>query len=467
MRILFVTSEIHPLIKTGGLADVSGSLPAALKALGADVRILVPGYPGVLRRLGNAEEIARLPEGRLLYSTMPDSGVPVMAIDHPPFFWREGNPYLDDRGSDWWDNPARFGLLSRTAAHLASSDSPIDWNPDIVHCNDWQSGLAPAFMKFRGSAAKTVMTIHNIAFQGNFSPEWVEKVGLPAESYTMHGAEFHGHFSFLKAGLFYSDAITTVSPSYAREIQTSAMGCGMEGLLFSRSRDVRGILNGIDLEEWNPAADRHLPAHYDASSLDAKLEVKRELQRSMGLDQEDHAPLFGVVSRLTYQKGLDLVAECAQGLFDQGAQLVVLGSGDHEFERIFLQLSESHPGRCSARIGFDEGLSHRIMAGADIFLMPSRFEPCGLNQMYGMHYGTPPVVRTTGGLADSVSDGATGFSFGAANSHELYLAANRALSAYRQGDSFRKIQQNGMESDFGWGKSAREYLDLYESLTGQ
>lgn len=464
MRILFATSEIHPLIKTGGLADVSASLPAALMALGMDVRVLVPGYPRVLLNLSDAVECATLPMGRLLRASMPDTGVPVFAIDYPAIYWREGNPYLNDNGSDWPDNVARFGFLSKIAALLGSDASPLDWKPDIVHCNDWQSGLAPAFMHFSGTRAKSVMTIHNIAFQGNFSPEWVSRLGLPASSFTMHGVEFHNQFSFLKAGLYYSNAITTVSPSYAREIQTPEMGCGMEGLLFSRRNQVRGILNGIDLNEWNPETDPHLAANYNISSLDAKIEIKRALQSRLGLDRDDHAPLLGVVSRLTYQKGLDLIAECANKFFEQGAQLAVLGSGDHEFERIFLKLAESYPGRCATSIGFDEGLSHQIMAGVDIFLMPSRFEPCGLNQMYGMRYGTPPVVRATGGLADSVADGHTGFVFEKATTAALSDTVDRAISNYRNRDDFRRIQKNGMDSNFGWDSSAQSYIDLYASL---
>ncbi len=464
MRILFVTSEIHPLVKTGGLADVSASLPAALAALGADVRILIPGYPRVLFRLNDATECAPLDEGQLLSASMPDTGVPVFAIDHPPFYWREGSPYLDSNGADWPDNAARFGLLSRVAALLGSDNSPLEWKPDVVHCNDWQSGLAPAFMHFSGAKAKTVMTIHNIAFQGNFSPEWVSRLGLPEASFAIHGVEFHGHLSFLKAGLYYSDAITTVSPSYAREIQTPEMGCGMEGLLFSRSHHVRGILNGIDLAEWNPGGDPHLAVNYDASSLGSKIEVKRALQSRLGLEPDDNAPVLGVVSRLTYQKGLDLVTGCAHKLFEQGAQLALLGSGDHEFERIFLRLAESYPGKCAVSIGYDEGLAHQIMAGADIFLMPSRFEPCGLNQMYGMRYGTPPIVRETGGLADSVKDGQTGFVFEKATTDALHDAVSRALSCYRDRDAFIRIQKNGMEQDLGWDHSAKAYLDLYESL---
>ncbi len=464
MRILFVTSEIYPLIKTGGLADVSGALPAALASLGIDVKVLVPGYPAVLSRLDDVKVITHLPDALLLEGSMPNTRVPVIAIEHHDYFSREGNPYLDKSGCDWPDNAARFGHLSKIAARIASKDSPIGWMPDIVHCNDWQSGLAPAFMHFSGSKAKSVLTIHNIAFQGNFPPDWVERIGLPMSAYTMHGAEFHGHLSFLKAGLFYSNAITTVSPTYAMEIQTPEMGCGMEGLLSHRKHDVHGILNGIDPEEWNPGTDPYLPDHYDASRLEGKLGVKRALQARLGLEQNDGAPLFGIVSRLTYQKGLDLVHACAQGFVDQGAQLAVLGSGDHEFERAFLDLAKRCPGQCAASIGYDEALAHQIMAGSDIFLMPSRFEPCGLNQMYGMRYGTPPVVRKTGGLADSVTDNETGFMFEHTSADALYRTISRAIASYRDKTDFGRIMKNGMEQDFGWTNSAKSYVELYASL---
>ena len=463
MRILFVTSEIHPLVKTGGLADVSASLPSALQSLGMDIRVLVPGYPGVLSGMKEAHECESLPEGKLIRGKMPETNVPVYAIDHP-VFRREGNPYVNEQGFDWPDNAERFGLLSKTAAYLASLQSALEWKPQIVHGNDWQSGLAPAFMHFSGSNAKSMMTVHNLAFQGNFSRDWVGRLGLPPSSYSMHGVEFHGHFSFLKAGLYYSNTITTVSPSYAHEIQTREMGCGMEGLLHHRRRDVHGILNGIDLSEWSPERDIYLNVNYDASNLESKIEIKRELQQRLGLERRDDAPLLGIVSRLTYQKGLDLVHGCLDAIFMQGGQIAVLGSGEREYEHAFLRLAEKYPGKCSASIGYDESLAHNIMAGSDIFLMPSRFEPCGLNQMYGMRYGTPPVVRKTGGLADSVTDNETGFVFEKAEAGPFMEAISRAMNCYRDREKFRRVQRSGMEKDFAWEKSARSYIALYESL---
>ncbi len=475
MKVLFVTSEVYPLIKTGGLADVSGALPAALQALGQDVRLLIPGYTEVLDKLEDKRLLATFPvfpgqpEVRLLGATMPESGVPVYVLDVPQYFCRVAGPYQYELGGDWPDNAMRFGMLSKVAALLGSKASPVSWQADIVHCNDWQTGLAPAYLNMTpGLHAKPVMTVHNIVFQGNFNPEWLEPLNLPQSCFDMHGVEFHGHLSFLKAGLHYADRIVTVSPTYAREIQTTEMGYGMQGLLAVRNGDVSGILNGIDEEEWNPAADKFLPAHYDKSDLAPKAACKLALQQSLGLEANEKVPLLGVVSRLTYQKGLDLLLECMPKILDGGAQLVVLGSGELDLEQRYRQLAQRYSGRVSVNVRFDESLSHQIMAGADIFLMPSRFEPCGLNQMYGMRYGTPPLVRRTGGLADSVIDAkaakGTGFIFDAADSASLYRSVVRAIEFYRNDKKFRRIQLNGMRSDFGWRNSAQRYLDLYQTV---
>lgn len=483
MRILFVTSEAYPLVKTGGLADVSGSLPAALRELGEDVRILIPGYPAVLEKLEQIKPIAAVDHFpaagpiNLVEGRMPDTGVTVWAIDAPALYERPGGPYLDTSGRDWQDNPLRFGVLSRVAALLAGPETPLpDWVPEVVHCNDWQSGLVPAYMYFMRAAgqmhAKSVISIHNLLFQGSFSPDWVTRLGLPAESYQMHGLEYYGNMSFLKGGIYYADSITTVSPTYAHEIQTPEYGFGMQGLLASRANDIRGILNGIDMNEWNPAADKHLAHHYDASRLEGKKAVKAALQTSMGLATDD-SPLLGVVSRLTEQKGLDMLLDVVESLLQHGYQLAMLGSGDHRLENGFIQLAEKYPGLVGVSIGYNEALSHQIMAGADIFIMPSRFEPCGLNQMYGLRYGTPPVVTNTGGLADSVRDtnagtladgAATGFVMAAPQPGELLAATMRAIEYFKRPDVWHQIQINGMRQDLSWGKSAREYLRVYQSL---
>lgn len=484
MRILFVSSEAYPLIKTGGLADVSGSLPAALRHFGADVRLLIPGYPAVLEQLKNCRSVASIGQlpfvdsVTLVLGEMPDTGVPVIAIDCPNLYRRAGGPYIDAGGHEWEDNPLRFGILSRIAALLSCSDSPLpEWIPDIVHCNDWQSGLAPAYMHFKAAAGatctKSVLGIHNLAFQGNYPAEWVGRLGLPADSFQINGVEYYGQLSFLKAGIYYADSITTVSPNYAREIQTPEFGFGLQGLLASRGHEIHGILNGIETREWNPQTDRHLVEHYDAEHLAGKKAVKAALQDSLGLIADADAPLLGVVSRLTHQKGLDMLLAIATPLIEQGCQIAILGSGDSQLESGFRQLAHDYPQQVSMSIGYNEPLSHRIMAGADIFIMPSRFEPCGLNQMYGLRYGTPPVVSNTGGLADSVVDSnaaslsngtATGFVMDDTSEEQLLASIKRALACYRDQETWRKIQRNGMRSDLSWDHSAQAYLDVYNRL---
>ena len=486
MRILFVSSEAYPLIKTGGLADVSGSLPAALRALGADVRLLIPGYSAVLNNLLNCRQVAvidHLPlvgSVTLIQGEMPDTGVPVLAISCPSLYQRSGGPYVDTGGREWEDNPLRFGILSRVAALLGCSDSPLaNWIPDIVHCNDWQSGLTPAFMHFMRAGrtefrqAKSMLSIHNILFQGNYSVDWIGRLGLPTASYHINGVEYYGQLSFLKAGVFYADVLTTVSPTYAKEIQTEEYGFGMHGLLTDRGHELYGILNGIDTQEWNPAKDPHLCKGYDSKRLDGKKAVKKALQARLGLDDDAEAPLLGVVSRLTHQKGLDMLSAVAEPLLLQGCQIAVLGSGEAALEQSFTDLALRYPRQVSATIGYNEPLSHQIMAGADIFIMPSRFEPCGLNQMYGLRYGTPPVVTRTGGLADSVQDSnetslengtATGFVMDAVEPHQLFSSIERALTCYRDPKIWRKIQHNGMRLDLSWVHSAKAYLDIYASL---
>ncbi|MCB5189749.1 glycogen synthase GlgA [Methylobacillus arboreus] len=481
MRILFVSSEAYPLIKTGGLADVSGSLPAAIRELGVDIRILLPGYPVVLQKLHGKRQIAQLyglPEVgsiNLLLGKMPDTDVEVMVIENGRLFNRPGGPYNDSYGNDWDDNALRFGILSKVAAVLSSQDSPLqDWIPDVVHCNDWQSGLTPAFLHYSDTAhAKSMISIHNLAFQGNFPPEWVQRLGLPDHSYQMHGLEYYGKMSFLKAGIYYADSITTVSPTYAREIQTEQYGFGMQGLLATRSHEIYGILNGIETQEWNPATDPYLAKTYNIEHLADKKIVKKALQVQLGLEATPHKPLLGVVSRLTHQKGLDIFLSVAERLLARHCQIAVLGNGETQMENGFRELARRHPHQVSVTIGYKEPLSHQIMAGSDMFIMPSRFEPCGLNQMYGLRYGTPPIVTRTGGLADSVQDSntatmknntATGFVLESADSRQLLSVVERALVYYQDPRAWRKIQRNGMRRDLSWTNSAKAYLDLYQTL---
>jgi starch synthase len=478
MKVLFATSEAHPLAKTGGLADVSGSLPAALHEIGVDVRVLLPGYPSALEKAENLSRVFRinLPEHgetALLRGTFPGAGVPVYLIEHAGYYKREGL-YQDKSGQDWPDNAMRFGLLSQFAAWLAGPKTPLDFHPDVLHCNDWQTGLAPAYLHFEGTGLRpTVFTIHNLAYQGIFPPDVLKKLGLPQESFSIDGMEYYGNISFLKAGLFYASHITTVSPNYAKEIQTDDFGMGMHGLLTVRSKDLSGILNGIDMREWNPATDPNLYAPYSADKLDGKAANKLSLQGELGLQCNAKAPLLGMVSRLTQQKGSDVVLEAVPQLLKLGAQFAVLGGGDAKLEAAWRKMAVAHPRQIAVKIGYNEGLGHRIEAGADLFLMPSRFEPCGLNQMYSQRYGTPPVVHKVGGLADTVTNAslenlaigkATGFVIDQLSRDALVETVRRAMILYRHKLAWQKLMRSGMTRDFGWKQSAHQYLGVYQKI---
>jgi starch synthase len=466
LNVLFIAPECAPLTKTGGLGDVCAALPAALRDMGVDARVLMPGYTEVLRHTGG-RELARVTalgfDVRLLAATLP-SGVPLLVLDCPPLYVRSGGPYLAPSGEDWPDNALRFGVLSRVAALVGSAASPLRWKPHVVHGNDWPCGLAPAYLHFeRGARAASLITIHNLAFQGNFDAALRERLGLPPESFGIDGVEFYGRLSFLKGGLAYADAVSTVSPTYAAEIQGEALGCGLDGLLRHRSGALTGILNGIDTAEWNPAIDPHIARNYDAATLERKGANKAALQRRFGLAVDPDAPLIGQVGRMTEQKGSDLVLEAGEALAGLG-QLAILGSGTRAYEQGLSQLAGRHPGRVAVRIGFDEELAHMVEAGADLFLMPSRFEPCGLNQMYSQRYGTPPVARATGGLSDTIQDGVTGFLFGPARADALAGAVRRAIALRTDADAWRAMQRAGMARDFSWSAAARRYAGLYQRL---
>jgi len=486
LRVLFATSEAYPLIKTGGLADVSGALPNALshlKQLKGDIRILIPGYSAVLAKLKSVQTIADIEvlgeNCTLISGKMPDNGLQVIAIKNAELYERAGGPYSDENGNDWLDNALRFGVLSRVASLLCSAQSPItDWLPDLIQCNDWQTGLAPAYMKLLDkSTTKSILSIHNLAFQGCFDASWLTKLELPAEHFQINGFEYYEQISFLKAGIYYADKLSTVSPTYAQEIQSKQFGFGLEGLLKTRQDDLTGILNGIDTHEWNPASDVHLTKHYSNSRIIGKNAVKKALQQQLGLQIDANAPLLGVVSRLTYQKGLDLLPEMIPKLIEpnklnpHGCQFAILGSGDKTLEAHFNALAERYPMQVSMNTGYHEHLSHNIMAGCDMFIMPSRFEPCGLNQLYGLAYGTPPIVSLTGGLADSVQDTnemslknntATGFVVKNVNNASLLVTIERAIKCWQDKKTWRKIQKNGMQRDISWDPSAISYLKLYE-----
>ena len=462
MRVLFATPECAPLTKTGGLGDVSAALPAALRTLGHDVRVLMPGYEPALAALPQAAEVAAVQllgePARLL-----EAG-DFLLVDCPPLFRRDGGPYQDAAGLDWPDNPRRFAALSRVAALLAGGASPLAWRPQVLHCNDWPCGLAPVYLSFETSRAAAVMTVHNLAFQGVFDASWMKPLALPAATFSIEGVEFYGKLSFLKGGLAYADAITTVSPTYAREIETEELGCGLDGLLRARRDVLSGIANGIDAQTWDPQRDPHLAQTYGRWTLERKAANKAALQRRLGLAADPGVPLLGAVCRFTEQKGVDLIAEAADELLGLPAQLALLGSGERRFEEALRALAERRPGAVGLAVGFDEGLAHLIEGGADLFLMPSRFEPCGLNQMYSQRYGTLPVARATGGLVDTVSDGETGFLFAEATRGALVAAVRRALEAWRDARRWRELQRRAMERDFSWAAPARQYAALYSRL---
>jgi starch synthase len=464
-RVLFVAPECAPLTKTGGLGDVAAALPAALRALGVDVKVLLPAYgalPG--REVATMELLGK--RVRILESALP-SGVPLYLLDCPELYIRNGGPYQTGEGEDWPDNALRFGLLSRAAALLAGAASPLDWRPDVVHCNDWPTALAPVYLQREDDPAASLLTVHNLAFQGLFEPAVLAQLALPQSDFSLQKLEFYGRLSFLKGGLACADALTTVSPTYAGEIQAEAQGCGLDGLLRERRADLSGILNGIDTAIWDPGSDPLIAANYDAAALDAKRANKAALQQRMELRVDADVPLLGMVGRLTHQKGIDLVIAAAADLVGLPAQLVVLGKGDRAHEHALKALAGRYPGQVAVAAGFNEELAHLIEAGADVFLMPSRFEPCGLNQMYSQRYGTPPVAHATGGLSDTVIDGETGFLFDPPERAALLAAVRRALAARGDARRWRAIQRAGMARDFSWAEPARRYADLYLRLASR
>ena len=480
MQILFASSEAHPLIKTGGLADVSGALPKALHDLKQDVRLILPAYRALLVRAGHFIEVARLTltgsvePVRVLAGTLPDADVPVYLVDAPRCFDRPGNPYTGPDGHDWPDNAQRFALFCRAIVELAQDRAGLDWRPDIVHCNDWQTGLVPALLSLESPRPASIFTIHNLAYQGLFDASHYPTLALPETWWSLHQLEFHDRLSYIKGGLVFADALTTVSPTYAAEIRTPEFGCGLEGLLDHRAAHLTGILNGADYTLWNPASDPLLSAHFSHSALKGKDANKQSLRQLFGLPTDARVPLFAHVGRLVEQKGIDLVLEILPELMRRPLQLVMLGSGQAALEAALRKAQARYPDRLGIRIGYDEGLAHRIEAGADLFLMPSRFEPCGLNQIYSLRYGTLPLVRRTGGLADTVVDTtpetilagtATGFVFDDPSPEALLATIDRALHLYTQRTIWTRVVKNAMAQDFSWTRSAQRYLALYQKLT--
>lgn len=480
LNVLSVASEAAPLIKTGGLADVAGALPGAVAPHGVSMTSFIPAYPSVLKAVGRTREVHRWDSllgepARLLSAKI--SGRPLLVLDAPAYFQREGGPYGDPFGNDWSDNWHRFAALSRAAADIAGG-AVKGRSFDLLHAHDWQAGLAPAYLRFApfgGRRVPSVMTIHNMAFQGFFPASVFKRLELPKAAWAIDGVESYGGVGLLKAGLQLADLVTTVSPTYAAEIRMPEYGMGLEGLIVARGDDVVGILNGIDSSEWDPGTDRALAVNYSAKSIASRTGNKRALEREFGLERDD-GPVFIVVSRLTWQKGMDVLPEVLDHLVGNGARLTLLGSGDAGIEQALRDGAARHPGRIGVRFGYDEQLSHRMQGGGDAILIPSRFEPCGLTQMYGLAYGCVPVVARTGGLADTVIDAnvaalsqnvATGVQFTGVDYHALATAISRTVALYRDRRTWRSIQRNGMSSDFSWTRSGRAYADHYRRLVAE
>jgi starch synthase len=476
LKVLSVASEVFPLIKTGGLADVVGALPAALARESVEVRTLVPGYPAILTKLVNAQPAHAYDDlfggpARVLAGAA--AGLDLFAIDAPHLYERPGNPYLGPDGLDWPDNARRFAALSRVAADIGLG--AIDaFRPQVVHLHDWQAALAAAYLNYADrSRPSVVMTIHNMAFQGHFPMSIFGELGLPPQALTIDGVEYYGGVGYLKAGLMLADRITTVSPTYAREILTPEFGMGLDGLLRTRAAVVQGIVNGIDDTVWNPATDAALPQTFSALRIDMRVRNKTALQTQMGLAPGVDRPLFGVISRLSDQKGLDLLLQALPAVIAKGGQLALLGSGERSLEAGFAAAAASRPDSVGCVLGYDEKLAHLIQAGADFIVVPSRFEPCGLTQLCALRYGAPPIVARVGGLADTVIDAneagiaagvATGVQFYPPSLESLTYALNRAFDIVRDPAVSRRLRLNGMRSDVSWRGPAKRYAALYRDL---
>jgi len=480
LKVLHIGAEIFPLVKTGGLADVLGALPQALIEAGADVRLLLPGLPAiadavlhqkVVCEIGPCFGAARV---TLRLGQMPYSKVPVYVADAPYRYRRAGSPYQASDGSEWGDNVQRFALLGWIGAQLAAGELDPGWTPEVLHAHDWHAAMSCAYVAAHPpTRVATVFTVHNLAYQGLFPSGDFALLGLPSRFMASSGLEYHQQLSFMKAGLKFAQRVTTVSPTYAAEIATHEFGFGLDGVIRGRGADVSGVLNGVDGKVWDPATDSGLPQVYSARELQGKARCKQALQAELGLAARADAPLFGVVSRLTSQKGLDLVLGALPSLVRRGGQLALQGSGDAALEAAFVAAAQAHPEAVAVRIGYDEAFAHRLIAGADAILVPSRFEPCGLTQLYGLRYGSLPVVRRTGGLADTVvdasdhaiaADRATGFSFDAATPAALDGAIQRAIAAYADAPRWRRLMLRAMAQDFSWRGAAQKYMALYQGL---
>jgi starch synthase len=479
-HILFAASEVYPFIKTGGLADVACFLPLALKELAYDIRIILPAYQVILEQGHELKPVAEIttantsaPPARLLQTTLPDSDIPVYLVDVPGFFNRPGNPYQNPDGVDWADNAERFALFCRVIKQICMGEIELDWIPDILHCNDWHTGLAPALLSQETTRPGVIFTIHNLAYQGLFPVEMFTRLDLPETLQSADSMEFYNQLSFMKGGLVYADQLVTVSPRYANEITSTDFGCGLDGLLQYRKNDLTGILNGVNYRLWDPRYDPYIKQHYWSNKLSGKKINKQHLQQKIGLQENDKAILLGYVGRLTEQKGIDLIINSIPHLLvDKDIQLVILGEGSTQDVQLLRSISNNYDKQISVYLGYDEELAHYIQAGADIFLMPSRFEPCGLTQLYAMRYGTIPIVHYTGGLADTIVDAtdstltnasATGFNFKNESSDDFLSATLRAIQLCRSSKrSWQKLMRTAMKQEFSWKNSAGRYDKLYK-----
>ncbi|MDH5485816.1 MAG: glycogen synthase GlgA [Gammaproteobacteria bacterium] len=474
-KVLYISSEAYPLIKTGGLADVAGSLPIALQKNAQDVRLLLPAYPEVLRNI-NKSKIRTVSSYysqpvNIIETRLPGSKVIVWLVDCPAAFNRPGGPYTDGHGQIWDDNAFRFAIFCHAAVDIALNKLQLDWQPDVVHCNDWQTGLVPALLHLQPQRPATIFTIHNMAYQGIFDQQTFFDLHLPVELWHMDGLEFHNQLSFIKGGLAYADKITTVSPHYATEILSPEFGYGLDGLLRSRIKNLSGIINGIDDKHWNPGTDEHLKQKYNRRSLDKKLLNKTDLQQELTLAVDASIPMIGMVSRLVEQKGLDIILLALSSLLTHPIQLVILGTGETHYELQLAEWAQNYPDHLKIIIGYNESLAHRIEAASDMYLMPSTFEPCGLNQLYSLRYGNLPIVTHVGGLADTVTDAnqeniangtANGFVLEEQSAAALLASIEQALVLYQQPKIWRQLQINAMSGDFSWQTSAERYIELYQ-----
>lgn len=493
LKILFASSEAHPIIKTGGLADVCGALPLALQQLKQDVRLILPAYAQAFEHLSTAKTLVQLDligannKIKLIEGKLKDSELIVYLVDYPDYFNRQGHPYLDQTGHDWPDNAQRFALFSRAISVLSLGLADMHWQPDLIHCNDWQTGLTPALLALQKKRPATLFTIHNLAYQGLFDRQTFVELELPDSFWSADSLEFYQQIAFIKGGLCYADKINTVSPSYRNQILTTEYGCGLEGVLKLRQADLHGILNGIDYQVWNPNDDPFIAKNFSSSTVSLnKLDNKKALQRQFNLPRSAHTPLIAIISRLVEQKGIDLLIQALPQLLRLEIQLLILGSGNEAIESELKQYENNpqYKHKFGLKLGYDEPLSHLIEAGADMFLMPSRFEPCGLNQMYSLRYGTIPIVRDTGGLHDTVVDAkistdqqsteltlvnanATGFVFEQATAEAIIDTVKRATEIYTVRSLWRKLIRNAMQVNNSWEDRADQYIELYQQTISE